>query len=1022
MSKCPVTLANLFKNLSTEEAEGLVKALESMRENNPSSNLFDTYIKAKKKIEAHVAMHRLAIVQAKERSPRLYTAFQENLAKYNNPAVALEQLISYDVTRNHKDLDFTSVERRYAMELNGALERVIYKSQAHLNVYTNKTLKVNGVEKNLSLLVARQVWEHTKTGGALGEIADLADWGESAPFYTQAINDVATLIHDTNHRILTRLQESGLPVEALSEYYLPTQHDPDKLHGAIFEDWLDDFVPLLDLEKTFGDTVGGAVDERGLTKGQYKFFKKVFSSIAESNLSPTILSRIQDDAFQNFGEKLIRERTFHFKDADSWHIYHAKYGVGEGNPQIMLNRRIQSSSHQLAMMDVFGISPERTLFSLTDGVLGHLLKEKGISNTLDLKDITTPPPPPPIPESMRLESVVKDPRELAELLHGPESLIKLEAGDAVKKTQFPLSYVLSHVGFSADVLERLFNPLTLSLARRPSKGDYASLQKLVNSALKSTRAVSLSTLGDDLAEVSLDVFRDPRQNRYFAKTLNDMLDGGEAIVKSIDERHASYVSEKALYDQKHAEYQVALENSLRDRKSDHARAWSALVQGDEMLNKIGAGLQDNNGSITHAMQILKNAYSGREYGQAADNLAWVGANLRAAVQLGKLGSSVITNINDFTNMTYVAWTRGLTDNPLQTLFGTLDSAWNARTGKYDPVEMARHFIETMGRFGTGESGLGDRVGAVSTPELAELFDDFGVVVQNLNDALQGDLLDLTDSLVDGRISKSLQFMNETTGLERLNTTFKRAMGGLAISKIGKESGKAFEKLPRAFRQELSRFGINDVDWDLASEFITDVKGKPHFDLHRLYGLSSNKDVLSDNFSASVMAKLEKASALAGEPLERYVPNLKNKYGAFIADAIYTGSLTPNRFDRAYAVAPVVTDALGGISTGVRSYLYNGKAGDVTRELLASTIFQLKTFTMSYMNTMYRDFWDRSFQRGTQGDRARAVGIMAANFAVALGLGYLTNSARSIVSGYTPPVLVDEERRRLKRWGCMPLSS
>jgi hypothetical protein len=238
MSKCPVTLANLFKNLSKEEAEGLAKALESMRDNNPNSSLFDTYSKAKKKIEAHVAMHRLAIVQAKERSPRLFTAFQENLAKYNSPAVAFEQLINYDVTRNHKDLDFTSVERRYAMELNGALERVIYKSNAHLNVFTNKTLTVNGVEKNISLLVARQVWEHTNSGGALGEIADLADWGESAPFYTQAINDVATLIHDTNQRILTRLQESGLPVEALSEYYLPTQHDPDKLHMVELDTWL----------------------------------------------------------------------------------------------------------------------------------------------------------------------------------------------------------------------------------------------------------------------------------------------------------------------------------------------------------------------------------------------------------------------------------------------------------------------------------------------------------------------------------------------------------------------------------------------------------------------------------------------------------------------------------------------------------------------------------------------------------------------------------------------------------------
>ena len=1000
MSKCPLTLANLFKNLSEEEAQGLVRALESMRENNPSSSLFETYLKAKKKIDQHVAMHRVAIVQAQERSPRLFQAFKDNLSRYNNPAVAMEQLINFDATRDFKDFDFTTIERRYAMELNGTVERTIYKSKAHLNVYTNKTLNVNGVEKNVSLLVARQVWEYTRNKGALSPI-DLSDWGEAGEIYSEAINDIASLIHNTNERILTRLQESGLPVDPLEEYYLPTQHDPDKLHLVDFEQWLDDFVPMLDLEKTFGPSIGAEVDKRGLTKGQTKFFKKVFTNIAESNLSPSIVSRMQDDAFQNFGDKLIRERTFHFKDADSWHQYHVKYGVGEGNPQLMLNTRIKSSSHQLALMDVFGISPERTLFSLNDGVLGHLLKEKGISNKLDLKHIAEPPSPPSIPESMRIEEAIMDNRVIQDILSDTES-IKIDAfSDLVKKKRVALGHVLGSMGFSQDVLDRLFNPMKLPLQQRPTKGDYASITKLVNVALKKASAISEVALEASFTGgggSKIDIFKDARRNEMFQVTLNSLLENGEEIIRTIDGRYELYQSEKALYDQKYAEYQVSLENSLRERKSEHQRAWAELTKGDELLNKIADGLDDSSGSIVHAMSILKGVYSGRQSGEVAELIARIGANTRAVVQLNRLGTSVITNLNDFSNMTYIAWSRGLA-NPLETLFGTLESAFNARVSSRDVLESVVNILS------------GDRldafVGRVSDKELASVLDDFGVVVQNLTDALQGDMLELHDGLVNPNITKALSFMNETTGLERLNTTFKRAMGNLALQKIGKESSKSFDALPRTFKQELERFSITELDWDMAREFVVVVGDKPLLNMERLFALSSNKSILADHFSASTIAKLEKNASLLGETLEQYVPRLKNKFGGYVSDMIYTGSLTPNRFDKAYTLSPAVTDAFG-VSDGFRSGMYAGKAGNLTREIFSTMFFQLKTYTMSYMNTVYRDFYNRAFQRGTSGDRARSVAVATASLGMAVGLGHLATSMRAVSMGYTPPQLINEE--------------
>lgn len=158
-----------------------------------------------------------------------------------------------------------------------------------------------------------------------------------------------------------RLNEAGANIGKL-ENYVPQTHDPFKMGtkpekgGDAGAAWVDYIKQRLDLEKTFPDLVGNdeAIND------------------ALSRIYATILTRGegQVSAYErgdfvgpsNMANRYGRHRSLHFKDAKAFVEYNDTYG--RGNILDGMQRRLENSSRDIALMEAFGPNPISMIDSL----------------------------------------------------------------------------------------------------------------------------------------------------------------------------------------------------------------------------------------------------------------------------------------------------------------------------------------------------------------------------------------------------------------------------------------------------------------------------------------------------------------------------------------------------------------------------------------------------------------------------------------------------------------------------------
>lgn len=177
---------------------------------------------------------------------------------------------------------------------------------------------------------------------------------------------IAKVYHSVTKEILESKRAAGVSIGEIQGYVKQT-HDSMKIQKAGFPTWLSDILPKLDIEKTFGDR-----DPMG--KESQIMMKEIYDSIVDGKHGFIPNSPVADDLVTVFktsrlGDKLKRNRTFHFKDGQSFYDYNSSYGRKSLFNTMMGD--INNSSNQVGLISTFGTDPQKTIEAL--------IKQNGLS-------------------------------------------------------------------------------------------------------------------------------------------------------------------------------------------------------------------------------------------------------------------------------------------------------------------------------------------------------------------------------------------------------------------------------------------------------------------------------------------------------------------------------------------------------------------------------------------------------------------------------------------------------------------
>ena len=242
-------------------------------------------------------------------------------------------------------------------------------------------------------------------------------------------------------------------------------------------------------------------------------------------------------------------------------------------------------------------------------------------------------------------------------------------------------------------------------------------------------------------------------------------------------------------------------------------------------------------------------------------------------------------------------------------------------------------------------------------------------------------------LPTGMAGRLNNIMFKLGGSTKWNDHWKSGAGMMMANAFGESSGLRYGDLDLFLRNNMNRFGINELEWDLMKGQTVKMKGRNGNDLKMLF---------SDNFREIPKSKLDAALVSRGvEPSRNNRYRLRNeiegKYNAYIIGMVNDMVLTPGNREKLLQT--------GGLPTG-------SVVGEVWR-----SIWHLKTFpTMVYTKVIKRDMLSngsnttREFLRGSAAAKKR----MFTTIATSTALGYVSLSLLDVTSGRTRRKLTNED--------------
>lgn len=169
---------------------------------------------------------------------------------------------------------------------------------------------------------------------------------------------IAQAVHDAQDLARLRLNQSGAWVGDYDGYVSRTQHNAIAIHKAGYDQWKRDVLEGLDQEKTFGDLTRG--EQETYLRNVYDALSTGVHMIADRGELGAKAGAFPGPA--NPARRASAERTLHWKDADAWRAYQAKYG--EPNIELGVLNSLQRAGRDAALMDRWGSKPQETFDTL----------------------------------------------------------------------------------------------------------------------------------------------------------------------------------------------------------------------------------------------------------------------------------------------------------------------------------------------------------------------------------------------------------------------------------------------------------------------------------------------------------------------------------------------------------------------------------------------------------------------------------------------------------------------------------
>lgn len=265
-----------------------------------------------------------------------------------------------------------------------------------------------------SVAATRQGIQRTWQGGMLNELDELGKkhgvnlaklFRNDTAFHDAVVSEMFTpnstgdaLCRDVADMFSRYLEEIRLRENAAGanigriDNYVPQTHDPFKMgkksdsDASPQNDWVNFIYSRLDLERTFPDLHGDEAEIKKILAESYAtIITRGDSDLSAYHMKKDSAEGAGSDRGSNLVNRLGRHRSFHFKDATSFLEYNKQYG--RGNIIDGMQRRIENSARTVALIETFGINPQRMLERLVTERRAALSIDDAMSPELKIKEL-----------------------------------------------------------------------------------------------------------------------------------------------------------------------------------------------------------------------------------------------------------------------------------------------------------------------------------------------------------------------------------------------------------------------------------------------------------------------------------------------------------------------------------------------------------------------------------------------------------------------------------------------------------
>ena len=175
-------------------------------------------------------------------------------------------------------------------------------------------------------------------------------------------HDAWIAFSNTAEAMRQRAVRAGAEIGKLDYGYIPQSHDWWKVRKAGQAAWVDEIMPLLDRER-FTDADGNAMsdtDLRALLEAAYNDIVTSGSPEGDITQIAANLPKIQAARYVKYPHRVL-----HFKDAQSFLSYEAKFGRGSLTGSLI--GHVAKMSNDIALLESFGPKPQTT-YNMMKGV------------------------------------------------------------------------------------------------------------------------------------------------------------------------------------------------------------------------------------------------------------------------------------------------------------------------------------------------------------------------------------------------------------------------------------------------------------------------------------------------------------------------------------------------------------------------------------------------------------------------------------------------------------------------------